>query len=148
MLALLVLLEQKARPPGNDVFPVLDEMMNQLLQPHRARLAVHQRDVDDANGDLAWGVLIKLIDDDIGIGVALQVHHDPALVFPAAVIVDVTDVLDEVLLHALRDGFDDRAANDPIGDLGNDNNLFAAFDFFSANLREGSAGRDPSYIHQ
>ena len=46
--ALLRLLQQELRPPDDDFLAMLDEVLDQLLQPHRARLAVHQRDVDHA----------------------------------------------------------------------------------------------------
>ncbi len=88
MLALLGLAQQELRPPGDDFLAMVDEMLDQLLQPHRARLAIHQRDVDHAHRDLARRVLIKLVDDDVRIGIALQIDHDPAFVLPAAFIVD------------------------------------------------------------
>ena len=77
VLALLRLAEQELRPAGDDFLAVVDEVLDQLLQPHRPRLAIHQRDVDHAHRDLARRVLIKLVDDDIRIGVALQIDHDP-----------------------------------------------------------------------
>ena len=76
--ALLGLLEQEPRPAGDDFLAVLDEVLDQLLQPHRPRLAVHQRDVDHADRDLARRVLVELVDDHVRIGVALQIDDDPA----------------------------------------------------------------------
>ena len=100
--ALLRLAEQEPRPAGDDFLAVLDEVLDQLLQPHRPRLAVHQRDVDHRHRDLARRVLVELVDDHVRVGVALQVDHDPALVLPAGVVVDVGDVLDQVVLHRTR----------------------------------------------
>ena len=76
--------KQESRPAGDHFLAMLDEVLDQFLQPHRPRLAVHQRDVDHAHRDLARRVLIKLVDDDVRIGIALQIDHDPALVLAAA----------------------------------------------------------------
>ena len=69
---------------------------------HGPRLAIDQRDVDHRHRDLARCVLVKLVDDHVRIGIPLQIHHDPAFVLAAGVIVDVGDVFDLVFLHALR----------------------------------------------
>ena len=102
MPALLRFAELEVRPPGDDFLAMLDEMLDQFLQPHRARLAVDQRDVDHADGDLARRVLIKLIDDHVRIGVALQVDDDAAGMLAAGFVVDGADVLDGFLLHGTR----------------------------------------------
>src|SRR5688572_11317865 len=77
---LLRLFQQELCPPGDDHLAVGDEVLNELLQPHRARLAVDQRDVDHAHRDLARRVLVELVDDELRVGVALQVDHDADLV--------------------------------------------------------------------
>ena len=102
---------------GDHFFAVLDEVLDQLLEPHRARLAVHQRDVDHRDGDLARGVLVELAHDELGVRIPLEIDDDPALVLAAGVVVDVGDVLDAVVLHGVGDGGDDRLADDAVGDL-------------------------------
>ena len=88
MPALLRLAKQESRPAGDDFLPMRDEMLDQLLQPHRPRLAIHQRDVDHAHRYLARRVFIKLADNHVRIGIAFEIDDDPALVFAAAFIVD------------------------------------------------------------
>src|SRR5205814_841026 len=118
--ALLRLFQLKARAADDHLAAMIDEMLDQLLEPHGARLAVHQRDVDHADGDLARRVLEQLPHDQFGIGVALQIDNDADLVLPPGMIVGVADFLEQVLLDTLADRFQYRLANDAIRKLVDD----------------------------
>jgi hypothetical protein len=144
--ALLRLLEQEPRPAGDDFLAVRDEVLDQLLQAHRARLTVHQRDVDHAHRDLARRVFVELVDDDLRVGVALEVDDDADLVLPAGFVVDPADVVDDALLHRLGRRFDDRLADDAVGDLVDDDGGAAALLLFldvhfGAQADSAAAGR-------
>src|SRR5688572_12863771 len=132
---LLRLFQQELRPPSDDDFAVRDEVLDQLLQPHRARLAVDQRDVDHAHRDLARRVLVKLVDHELRVCVALEVDDDADLVLAARLVVDRADVVDQPLLHGLGDAFDDVLANDPVRDLVDDDALPPIAALFDAHLR-------------
>ncbi len=114
------------RPPGDDLLAMRDEMLDQLLQPHRARLAIHQRDVDHRHRDLARRVLIKLVDHHLRIGIALQIDHDSHRVLAARFIVDGRHFLELLLLHPVGDRFEDRLADDAVGNLVDDDEGLAA----------------------
>ena len=49
-----------------------DEHLQQLLEAHRARLAVHEGDVVDAEGLLQRGVLVQLLEDRVGVEAGLN----------------------------------------------------------------------------
>ncbi len=140
--ALLGLFQQVARAPDDHLFAMGDEVLDQLLEPHRARLAVDQRDVDHAHRDLARRVFVELVDDDVRIGVALEVDDDAALVLPAGMVVGVADVLDGIPLHRLGDGFDDGLADHAVGDLVDDDDRLAALGLLDVHL--GAEGQPPA----
>ncbi len=64
-------------PPDDDLVPVVDEVLEQLLQVHDLGGAVGERQHDHAEGGLHLGVLVELVQHDVGNGVALQLDDDP-----------------------------------------------------------------------
>ena len=53
------------RAAGDDLEPVRDEALDQLLQVHHARAAVVDRQHDGAERGLELGVLVEVVEDDL-----------------------------------------------------------------------------------
>src|SRR5439155_12738519 len=140
--ALLRLFQLEARAPDNHLFAMIDEVFDHLLEAHRAWLTIHQGNVDHADGDFARRVLEKLPHDQIGIGIALQIDDDAHLVLSPGMVVGVSDVLKQVLFHAIADGLDDRLAHDAVGQLGDDDLTFAVF--LLLDMHFGAHGYSPA----
>ena len=70
-------LEIELGPAHDDVVPVLDEALEQLLQVHDLRRAVIERQHDHAEGGLHRGVLVELVQHYVGDGVALELDDEP-----------------------------------------------------------------------
>ena len=64
-------------PPDDDLVPVLDVVLEQLLQVHDLGGALHERQHDHAEGGLHGGVLVELVQHDVGDRVALELDDDP-----------------------------------------------------------------------
>ena len=58
---------------------VVDVVRQRLRQVERARHAVHQRQHVDAEAGLQRRLLEEVVEDDVGVGVALQLDHQPRL---------------------------------------------------------------------
>ena len=72
--------------PGDDLVPVIDEVLEQLLQVHDLRRAIAERQHDHPEGGLHLGVLVELVQHDIGNGVALELDDDPHAVLVGLVV--------------------------------------------------------------
>src|SRR5690606_37094558 len=103
--------------PYDDLVPMVDVMLDRILQRDGFRPAVHESDHVDAEGLLTLGVLEQLILHDERHGIALQLD-DHAQAFPVALIAQVRDAFDPLLLDQVRDLFDEGALVDLIWDLG------------------------------
>ena len=94
---------RKPRAADDHFLAVLDEVLDQLLQPHRPRLAIDQRDVDHADRDLARRVLVQLVASPRSGSASrfrsITIRH---LCSRPESIVDRADVLDQVFLHRTR----------------------------------------------
>src|SRR6185437_15719771 len=105
MLALARLAQLEGRAPADHVHPVVEKALDGLDQAHLARLAVGHRQQDHAEAGLQVGVLVQLVEDQLGLLAALQLQHDAHAV-AVALVADVADALDPLLLHQLGDAFD------------------------------------------
>ena len=63
--------------------------------------------------------LVELVEDDVGVGLALDLDHDPDAV-PVALVADLGDALDPLLAHHLGDALDHLRLVDQVGHLGDD----------------------------
>src|SRR5690606_629052 len=132
--ALLRLFQQEPRAADDHFLAVLDEVLNQLFQAHRPRLTVHQCDVDHRYRDLARRELVELVDDDVRVGVALQVDHHAHLVLAAAVVVGVGDAGDVAALRGFGDRLQHGHARHAVGQLADHHDRAAAFLLFGFDL--------------
>ena len=66
-----------AGPAGNDVFLMLDVVVQDLLEVQHLRLAINQCQHDDAEAFLQLRMLIQLIQDNMGIGILAEVDDHP-----------------------------------------------------------------------
>ena len=96
----------------------LDVGAQQLLQAQRARLAVDQGDVVDAEGVLHRGELVELLEDGVGVEAVLDLEHQAQAVLAVGEVLDVGDALQLLGLHQGLDPLDDLLRADQVGQLG------------------------------
>ena len=125
MGALLCLAQLVAGAAHHDVLLVDDVVVEDLLQREDARHAVDQRQVDDAEAGLQLGVLVELLQHDLGLLAALEVDDD-AHALAVGLVVEAGDLCDLFLLDELGDLLDEAQLVDLVGDLGHDDALLAA----------------------
>ena len=79
-MRLLLCFTQKMLGASGDHFnTMIDIALDDLFETHRARLTIHQRDVDDRESLLQWGALVQLILDNRRISALLEFDHNPRL---------------------------------------------------------------------
>ena len=103
--AALRLAEQVLRPPADHLDPVVQELLHHLLEGQELRPAVHQGQQADAHRLLQRAVLVELVEDQVRVGVALQLDDEPdRLAGPGRrLVADAGDVLDPLVLDQLAD---------------------------------------------
>ncbi len=94
-LARLGALEDRA--PGDDLAPVLEEDLDELAQVAQPGLAVDQRDHVDAEAVLQLGLLVQVVEHDLGHLAALQLDDHPHARL-VALVLDVADALELLLV--------------------------------------------------
>ena len=127
MRLLLGLAQKEASSAANDLFSVVNVALNNLPNAQRARLVVHQRDVDNGEGALQRRVFIELLLNDRGIGAFLQHHHNARLRVAAGVIAHVGDVGNATLAAGNDNLLDQIGLHNLIWNLINDDGVAAAF---------------------
>ena len=103
VLARLGLLQLEAGAPGDHVAPVLDEVLQHLLERRGLRgWPSTMASSDDAEDVCSVGVLVELVQDDLRHRVLLQLDDD-AHALAVALVAHVGDALDALLAHQLGD---------------------------------------------
>ncbi len=77
VLAVLGASQLELRAPGDDFVPVVDEVVQQLLQRQLPRLAVHEGEHDGTESRLHLGVLVELVQHHGRHRVPLQLDDEP-----------------------------------------------------------------------
>jgi hypothetical protein len=131
---LLGLAEQVGRAPADHLVAVVDVEPDELPEPQRPRLAVHQRDVDDAEGLLQRGVLVELVLDDRRVGALLELDDDPRAGVPPRLVADIADVLEPLVLDRVDDLLDQRVLHEAVGDAVDDELLAPVLEFLGVHL--------------
>ena len=110
----------------DNVGPVLDEILNQLLEVERHRPALHQADIIDAERALQLGFLIQVVEDHRIEGILLQVIHDA---HPVAVrlVAQVRNALDDLVVNQGRRALNHAGLVHHVGNLGHHNLVLARF---------------------
>ena len=80
------------RAANDDIVAVLHEDLYAVFQRQRLGASVYEAHAVDGKGTLQGRHLEELVQDDVGVGVALHVHHD-AHTFAVAFVVDVADAV-------------------------------------------------------
>ena len=81
------------RPPCDDLFAERDKRLQQLAQGHHFRTAVVERQGIHPETRLQLGIPVKLIQNHIGHGIALDLDDHPHA-FPARLVADIRNAFD------------------------------------------------------
>ncbi len=136
------LLQPVGRPALNDLDLVVDVVRQRLGEVQRARHAVHQGQHVDAEARLQRGLLVEVVQHDVGVGVALEVDDQRGLLVGRRVAhpadpVEVTGPhqLGDLLLNHLDGGL--------VRELGDDDAVSAPtlFDLGDGAHLDGAAAR-------
>ena len=125
----LGLAQQVLGAPADHLDAMPQELLDHLLDRQVARPAVHQGQQDDAHRLLQRRQSVELIEDELRVGVALQVDDEPHRLAGAlaALVLDVVDALDALVLDQLADGLGQADARLLVGHLLDDDLRPVAF---------------------
>src|SRR5438067_10391093 len=120
----------------NHIDAVLDEVLDGGDQAQLARLAVDDREIDDAEADLKLRVLVEVVENDVGLFAALQLEDDAHAV-AIALVANLGDTFDFLVVDQRRGRLDEARLVDLVRDLGDDD-LLAVL----AHRHDGGFGAD------
>ncbi len=98
VFAVFRFLQQIRSAAADDVHAMVNEMLDRLDQAHFLGLIVDHGQEDHAETFLHGGVLVELIEDDLGLGAAFQFNNDAHAV-AIAFVANVGDVFDDLVVH-------------------------------------------------
>ena len=101
---------------GHDFLLMADVVIDHLPQVQHLGLAVHQRQHVGAEGLLHGGVLVEVIEDDLRMNVLLQLNDDAHAV-AVALVADVGNAVQPLLMHQLGNALHQLGLVDHVGDL-------------------------------
>ncbi len=113
------LAQQEFRPPADHLLAEGDERLQHVDQRHHFRLAAVQRHHIGAERRLQRRVAVKLVQDDVGNGVALQLDDD-AVALTVALVANVGNALDTLVAHQFGHLLDHRRLVHLVGNFGDD----------------------------
>ncbi len=113
----------------------VDPVPDHLVQPQRPRHPVDQGEYVSAERLLQLGVLVQVVQHDLGDGVALEHEHQPLPGPRAALVADVRDTADPAIAHQLRDLGGEVLRVDLVRQLGDDQVRAAARVFLDLDDR-------------
>ena len=128
--AALSLLQFVTRAPHDDFTAVHDVAINGFLERQCLGLAVINGEHIDAEGGGQLRVLVEVIDDHLRDRIALELDNDTGVFI--GFIADSRDLGEDLFIGQLSDAFHECGAVDVVGDLGDDNLLFAVAHFLYA----------------
>ena len=111
--------------PLHDLQAVVQVHPQGLFQAQQARLPVHQRQQDHAEGALHGGVPVQAAQGGLGIGVLAQLDDD-AHPLPVRLVAQVRDAVQLLLAHQLGDALDEGGLVGHVRQLGDDDAAAAA----------------------
>ena len=118
--ALLGLAQPVPGAPLDDLDLVVDVELDQLVEPQRPRDAVDDREHVAAERRLQLGVLVEVVQHDLGDGVAAQRDDQPAADAVAGLVGDLADALQAAVLDRLGDRLGQVVRVDLVRQLGAD----------------------------
>src|ERR1017187_3631189 len=117
MLAVARLAKLELGAPADHFDAVVDEEFDAIDQAELAGLPVDDGQHDDAEADLELGVLIKVVEDHLGLLATLELEDDAHAV-AVALIADIADAVDFLFVDEGARGLDEAGLVDLVGDLG------------------------------
>src|ERR1019366_9117540 len=136
VLAVAGLAQLELGAPPYNLDAVLDETLDDVDQPHLARLPVDDGEHDDAEAGLKLGVLVEIVEDYFRLLAAFQREHDAHAV-AVAFVARFVHALEFLLVDETGHVLDELGLVDLVGDLGDDN-LLVVF----AGALDGGLGAD------
>src|ERR1017187_2015333 len=132
--AFLGLLQLEPRPAQHDLAAVLDVAIDEFLQSERLGPAVVNRQHVDGKARFQRGLLVKIVDDDLGDGVTLE-FNDHARVF-IRFIANGRDVGEarRFFVHQFGHALDEHRAVDVVRNFRDDDLFLAALELFDPDL--------------
>ncbi len=130
MFALACFFQQVNRAPPHHVHAVVDEVLERLHQPHLFRLAIHHGQENHAEAFLHLRVLEQLVQDDLRLGAALQLHHNAHAV-AARFVAHVGDIVDDLVIYQLRNALHDLGFVHLVGNFPHDDRLASLVQVFN-----------------
>src|SRR5436853_82060 len=131
--------ELEARSSGHDLPPMLDEDIKSVDKIQRSRLAVYDREIDDAEALLHRREFVEIIEHDVGYGIALQFQDDPHA-FSIRFIAQVRNAFEFLIVDKLGDALEEPGFIDLVWDLGD-------YDGHSLCGLSNAVNRDPRPHH-
>ena len=133
VLAVARLQQQVGGAAAHHVDAVIDEVLDGLHQAHFFRLAVDHGQEDHAEALLHRGVLEELVEHDLRLAAALQLDDDAHAV-AVALVADVADLVDDLVVHQFGDALDQLRLVHLVGNLGDDDRVFVLGDVLDGGL--------------
>ena len=133
VLAVFGFREQEGGAAADHIDAVVDEVLDGLHQAHFLGLSVDHRQQDHAEAFLHLGVLEELVKHELGLAVALELDYDAHAV-AVAFVADVGDVIDDLVIHQLRNALDQPRLVDLVRNFGDDDGFAVFVESFDAGL--------------
>ena len=124
--AVLRLFQLKLGTAYHHLVTVIEEVLYQLLEVDSLGATIDQAHVVNTERRLQLRHLVELVEQHIGILVLLHINHY-AHALAVALVVDIADAVDAFLLNQTRNGLDELALVDIVGDLGYHNLVAIVF---------------------
>ncbi len=135
VFAVASLFEEEGGAAADDVLAVIEEGADGAVERELLGLAVMDGQEDHGEGLLHLGVLVELVEDDLGLRAAFERDEDAHAVAVGFVAeLGAGDVFDYLFVDELGDALHELGLVDLVGDLLDDDGLATAGDFFEAGL--------------
>ena len=118
-------------PADDDFGPMLDKVLNELLEVQRHRTALHKTHVVDPEGALQLRVLVEVIEHHAGHGIALEVVDDAHSV-AVRLVAHIRNTLNLLVVNERGGLLNHRGLVHHIGNFGNNDLFLAGFAGFEA----------------
>ena len=112
---------------------MIDEVLDRLHQAHFLGLAVDHGQEDHAEALLHRGVLEELVEHDLRFGAALE-FDDDAHAVAIALVADVADLVDHLVVHQFGDALDEPRLVHLVRNLGDDDRVLLLGEVLDGNL--------------
>ena len=145
MLSVARLLQQERSAAPHHVDSVIDEVLDGLHQAHFLGLAMDDRQEDHAEALLHRGVLEELIEHDLGLAAALEFDDDAHSV-AIALVADVADFVDDLVVHQLGNALDEARLVDLVRNLGDDDGVLVLSEVLDGGLGAHDEAAPPGAV--